>query len=105
MVAPNGPSFARSGSTWIHWWSPVASANAFTRSWSISSQVLGPRSVPASARSSSSPWATWVTVFSSGGFRGELLSQILLDDLAGGGVRQDVGEYDGLGDLVAGDPA
>ena len=26
---PNGPSFARSGSTWIHWWSSVASANVF----------------------------------------------------------------------------
>ena len=27
---------ARSTSTWIHWWSPVASANLFTRSWSMS---------------------------------------------------------------------
>ena len=26
MVPPNGPAVARSTSTWIHWWSPVASA-------------------------------------------------------------------------------
>ena len=25
MVPPKGPAAARSGSTWIHWWSPVAS--------------------------------------------------------------------------------
>ena len=31
--APKGPSFARSGSTWIHWWSSVASANVLMRSW------------------------------------------------------------------------
>ncbi|SLH46233.1 Uncharacterised protein [Mycobacteroides abscessus subsp. abscessus] len=28
MVVPNGPFAAFSASTWIHWWSPVASANA-----------------------------------------------------------------------------
>src|SRR3954470_11256222 len=46
MVPPNGPAAARSTSTWIHWWSPVASAKAFTRSWSISSQSLVPSSSP-----------------------------------------------------------
>ena len=44
---------ARSTSTWIHWWSPVASANRSTRSWSISSQSLVPSSSPAAAASSS----------------------------------------------------
>jgi hypothetical protein len=29
---PNGLDLARSGSTWIHWWSPVASAKRFTLS-------------------------------------------------------------------------
>ena len=53
MVPPNGPSAARSTSTWIHWWSPVASAKAFTRSWSISSHSLAPRSSPTAAVSSS----------------------------------------------------
>src|SRR6478609_8662548 len=53
MVPPNGPAAARSTSTWIHWWSPVASANLFTRSWSISSQSLVPSSLPAAASSSS----------------------------------------------------
>ena len=28
MVEPKGDCAARSGSTWIHWWSPVASAKA-----------------------------------------------------------------------------
>src|SRR5690349_13848953 len=46
MVPPNGPDAARSTSTWIHWWSPVASANRSTRSWLISSQSLVPSSSP-----------------------------------------------------------
>ena len=53
MVAPNGPVAARSGSTWIHWWSPVASANRSMRSWSISTQSEVPRSVPVAAATSS----------------------------------------------------
>ena len=53
MVPPNGPSFARSTSTWIHWWSPVASANWFTRSWSMVSQSLVPSSSPVAAATSS----------------------------------------------------
>ena len=40
MGAPNGPAFARSGSTWIHWWSLVASAKSWIRSWSTSIQSL-----------------------------------------------------------------
>ena len=41
MVAPNGDSTrARSGSTWIHWWSPVASANRSIRSWVIVTHEL-----------------------------------------------------------------
>src|SRR5215211_7659517 len=47
MGPPKGLSFfARSGSTWIHWWSPVASANWFTCSWVISTQSLYPRCCP-----------------------------------------------------------
>jgi hypothetical protein len=50
-VPPNGPSFAaRSGSTWIHWWSPVRSANVSIRAWSISCQP----EVPSSSRASRS---------------------------------------------------
>src|SRR4051812_1817029 len=52
MVPPNGPAFAFSTSTWIHCWSPVASANALTRSWVISSQPVVPISVPAADSSS-----------------------------------------------------
>ena len=41
MGPPKGLSaFARSASMWIHWWSPVASANRFTRSWVISIHSL-----------------------------------------------------------------
>ena len=55
-----GPSAARSTSTWIHWWSSVASAKVFTRPWVISSQPVVPRSLPARARSPSRPWTTVV---------------------------------------------
>ena len=37
---------ARFGSTWIHWWSPVASANWFTCSCVIVTQSLCPRCCP-----------------------------------------------------------
>src|SRR5436305_6801104 len=44
---PNGLSaLARSTSTWIHWWSPVASAKRFTASWVTSYQSLVPSSWP-----------------------------------------------------------
>ena len=42
MHAPNGPSFARTGSTCTHWWSPVASAKPSMRNWSIASHALAP---------------------------------------------------------------
>src|SRR5438445_13565360 len=43
-VVPNGPFAAASGSTWIHWWSPVASANRLICSCVISCQSLVPSS-------------------------------------------------------------
>ena len=49
MVPPNGPAAACSGSAWIHWWSPVASANESIRAWSISIQSVGPSSSPIAA--------------------------------------------------------
>src|SRR3954454_13597894 len=52
---PNGPAFARSGSTWIHWWSPVASANRLTWSWVISVQSVYPMCSPTRALRSSMP--------------------------------------------------
>src|SRR3954470_15753477 len=55
MVPPNGVSAARSGSTWIHWSSPVASAKASMRSWVTSCHSLTPSSSPTFARSSSRP--------------------------------------------------
>src|SRR5688500_4092887 len=55
IVPPKGPSFAFSGSTWIHWWSPVASATVFTRSWVISRQSEVARCWPTSALSSWTP--------------------------------------------------
>ena len=52
---PNGDSaVARSGSTWIHWWSSVASANVFTRSCVTSNHSLTPSTCPFSEGSSAS---------------------------------------------------
>ena len=61
MVVPNGLSvFARSTSTWIHWWSPVTSANLLMSSWVTSRQSLGPMVCPTSSRSSSIPFTVSV---------------------------------------------
>src|SRR5437588_1296025 len=50
MGAPNGESrFTRSRSTWIHWWSPVASAKRTMSSYFMVRQSDLPRSLPASA--------------------------------------------------------
>src|SRR5579872_6444150 len=46
IVPPKGPAFARSGSTWIHWWSPVASAKRSTCSWVTVCQSDQPRCSP-----------------------------------------------------------
>ncbi len=53
MVVPKGPAAAASTSTWIHWWSRVASAKESIRAWSISSHSLVPISEPAAAATSS----------------------------------------------------
>src|SRR5438105_7286948 len=55
MGPPKGPDLARSTSTWIHWWSPVASANRFTCSWVTSCQSLYPRCCPVLSRNPSMP--------------------------------------------------
>src|SRR5207245_181328 len=47
MVLPPGISFlARSTPTWIHWWSPVASANLSIIAWVTVSHSDGPSSLP-----------------------------------------------------------
>src|SRR5215210_1427427 len=57
IVVPNGLSFfARSTSTWIHWWSPDTSANLSMSSWVTSRQSLGPMVCPMRAFSSSMPF-------------------------------------------------
>src|SRR3954453_19263595 len=56
IVVPKGLSFfARSTSTWIHWWSPETSANLSMSSWVTSRQSLGPICWPMSSLSSSIP--------------------------------------------------
>ncbi len=55
MAPPKGPVLARSGSTWIHWWSPVASANRLTRSWVIVCHSEWPSCLPASSWKASTP--------------------------------------------------
>src|SRR3990170_5173642 len=64
MVFPKGPPFARSGSTWIHWWSPVASANRSICSWVTVCQSEKPRWVPTAFCNCSMPWKTF-TAYSS----------------------------------------
>ena len=54
--APKGPARARSTSTWIHWWSPVASANWLTCSWVTVVQSLMATSWPTRAASSDKVW-------------------------------------------------
>ena len=49
-----GRAFAASTSTWIHWWSPVASANWSIRSWPIVVHSVAPRSVPTASVSAAS---------------------------------------------------
>src|SRR5690606_9960674 len=51
MVLPNGPAAARSTSTWIHWWSPVASAKVLIWSWVTVCHGLCPRWLPCAAAS------------------------------------------------------
>ena len=46
MLVPNGPCAARCGSTWIHWWSPVASANRSICAWVTSTQSVTATSCP-----------------------------------------------------------
>ena len=47
---PNGPLFARSTSTWIHWLSRVASANSLIWSWVMVTQSVAPEVGGAPAR-------------------------------------------------------
>ena len=54
-MPPNGVSLARSTSTWIHWWSPVTSANVSTSFCVTSCQSEVPSVSPCAALSSSSP--------------------------------------------------
>src|SRR5258708_28252753 len=61
MVPPKGPAFARSASTWIHWWSAVASAKLSIRSCVISSHSVGPNWSPtAPSRSLGEPYVVLV---------------------------------------------
>src|SRR5262245_26155076 len=53
MVPPYIVCLARSGSTWMYWWSPVRSAKAFTCSWVICVQAPAPSSCPTRRLSSS----------------------------------------------------
>src|SRR5437868_4519309 len=75
MGPPNGPDLARSGSTWIHWWSPVASAKRFTWSWVISVQSVYPMCSPTRALRSSMPEKLAMPRETSGPLLANLLGQ------------------------------
>ena len=55
IVPPKGVCAAFSGSVWIHWWSPVTSANWLIVSCVTSYQSLTPSSWPTAALTSSGP--------------------------------------------------
>src|SRR5690625_1047675 len=85
--APNGPSFARSTSVWIHWWSLVASANVLIMSWVTVIHSVTPRSVPARPATSSNG-TTVRAVVSVMGLKFLILNkQVLLDECAEAGNR------------------
>src|SRR3954452_3792511 len=58
IVVPNGPPAARSGSVWIHCWSPVVSAKALIFSCGISIQLEGPNCVPGVSSAIAPPYDT-----------------------------------------------
>src|SRR3954454_1953866 len=58
IVVPNGPPAARSGSVWIHCWSPVASAKPLIFSCGISIQLEGPNCVPGVSSAIAPPYDT-----------------------------------------------
>src|SRR3954453_3544974 len=58
IVVPNGPCAARSGSTWIHCSSPVASAKALIFSCGISIQLEGPNCRPGVSSAIAPPYDT-----------------------------------------------
>src|SRR5215213_50415 len=79
IVVPNGLSlFARSTSTWIHWWSPETSANLSMSSWVTSRQSLGPIVCPMRAFSSSIPF-TVVGVLMAGSISGVVVPGLGLE--------------------------
>src|SRR4051812_26004308 len=100
MGPPNGDSrAARSGSTWIHWKSPVASANVSTCCWVISVQSLHPRWVPTAPRIASMP-SNVVAAMSSplgplGAGRDDLPGQVA--GVVAGQEHHDVGDLPRLG--------
>src|SRR5688500_6555707 len=57
MVVPKGVALARSGSTWMNWWSWVTSANPSIWAWVTSNHSPVPSSLPMSARNSSNAFA------------------------------------------------
>src|SRR3954447_4791485 len=54
-IGPPLSLVARSTSTWIHWWSPVASANRTTISWVTCTQSVGASSRPTRLLAPSTP--------------------------------------------------
>src|SRR6185437_1997234 len=65
MATPKGPLLARSGSTWIHWWSSVASAKRLTRSCVMGCHSEYPSWSPTSLWKASTPSTVVVMLRSS----------------------------------------
>ena len=81
IVVPKGLSlFARSTSTWIHWWSPESSAKVLMSSWVTVRHSLGPTSWPTSACIPSIP-CTSVGAIGGQSIRGGSVAPPAGDDL------------------------
>src|SRR5581483_776608 len=84
IVVPNGPSRARSRSTWVHWSSPVAAANASIRSCVTSMKLEGPKTSPGAGVTSGSLrglFGELLVVEIGAGARDERRLEALLDRL------------------------
>src|ERR1700761_579478 len=99
MGVPYGLSvFDRSGSTWIHWWSPETSAKPSISSWVMTRGALGPISWPTIPFIPSMPWAS-TPVAASEGEQGDPL-RAGLEATAERGRDPDRVELDDIDDLV-----
>src|SRR5436190_20731229 len=85
IVVPNGVAFARSGSTWMNWWSWVMSANWSIWLWVTSNHSPVPSSLPTSALKCSNAFAaaSLMGIDPRASDRPQPRVELVVDELAG----------------------